>query len=99
MAEEWGSVQSTACVLTAGAAGEAVVVVQVPHCLAGLVGSVDLLVALNAGSWNNKGHLERLKELQHCLYDSDQSLRNRLTMSLNISRLRRALLNITEYVR
>lgn len=44
------------CVLTAGAAGEAIVVVQVTHCLAGLVGSVDLLGALNAGSWNNRGH-------------------------------------------
>lgn len=81
MAYAWGSVQSTACVLTAGAAGEAVVMVKVPHCLAGLVGSVDLLVALNAGSWNNKGHLEKLKELQYCHFDSAQSLRNHLMMS------------------
>lgn len=53
------SVQSTVCVcvcaLTAGAAGEATVVVQITHCLTGLVGSIDLLVALNTGSWNNKG--------------------------------------------
>lgn len=43
------------CVLTAGAAGEAIVVVQVTHCLAGLAGSVDLLGAFNAGSWNDRG--------------------------------------------
>lgn len=76
LAGVWGSVQSPACVLTAGAAGEAGVVVKVPHCLAGLVGSVDLLVALNAGSWNNKGHLEKGKELQYSHFESAQSLRN-----------------------
>lgn len=85
--------------LTAGAAGEAVVMVKVPHCLAGLVGSVDLLVALNAGSWNNKGSLEKLKELQHRHFDWAQSLRNHLMMSLDLSCHMKALLNITEHVR
>lgn len=40
------------CALTTGAAGEAAVVVEASHSLAGLVGSVHRLVALNADSWN-----------------------------------------------
>lgn len=41
--------------LTAGATGEAAVVVQAAHRLTRLVGSVHLLVALNAGSWKKRG--------------------------------------------
>lgn len=55
LADDGNHVQSQVCVLTAGAAGEAAVVVQVTHCLTGLVGSIDLLVALYTASWNNKG--------------------------------------------
>lgn len=47
--------QEATCVLTAGAAGEAAVVVQAAHGLAGLAGSVHLLVALDAGSWKKRG--------------------------------------------
>ena len=38
--------------LTAGAAAEAAVVVEVSHGLAGLVGSVDGLVTLHTHPWN-----------------------------------------------
>lgn len=38
------------CVLTAGATGEAAVVVEATHSLAGLVGSINCLVTLDAGS-------------------------------------------------
>ena len=43
-------------VLTAGAAGEAAVVVEASHSLAGLAGSVHRLVALNTDSWNTTQH-------------------------------------------
>lgn len=57
-------VQSTVCVLTAGAAGEAAVVVQVTHCLTGLVGSIDFLVALNTYSWNKKKRQNAFKKIK-----------------------------------
>lgn len=39
-------------VLTTGTAGEAAVMVEATHSLAGLAGSIHCLVALNADSWN-----------------------------------------------
>lgn len=47
-----GSKRLNMCVLTTGAAGEAAVVVEATHSLAGLVGSIDCLVAFNADPWN-----------------------------------------------
>lgn len=59
-------------VLTAGAAGEAAVVVEAAHRLAGLVGAVHRLVALNADSWNTKRHVSKSEKFldmkQHSSY-------------------------------
>lgn len=55
-------------ILTTGAAGEAAVVVEATHSLAGLVGSIHRLVALNADSWNTTQHMtksEKSKEDTH----------------------------------
>lgn len=52
-------------VLTTGAAGEAAVVVEATHRLAGLVGSVHRLVALNADSWNTKQHVSKSETTQY----------------------------------
>lgn len=42
------------CVLTAGTAGEAAVMVEATHGLAGLVGAIHCLVTLNTNSWNTR---------------------------------------------
>lgn len=41
-------------ILTAGSTGEAAVVVEVAHGLAGLVGSIHALAALHAGTWERE---------------------------------------------
>ncbi len=50
-------------VLTTGAAGEAAVVVEASHSLAGLVGSIHCLVALNADSWNTTQHVSKSEKV------------------------------------
>lgn len=40
------------CVLTTGAASEAVVMVEAAHSLAGLIGSMHCLITLHAQPWN-----------------------------------------------
>lgn len=48
--------------LTAGAAGKAVVMVEATHSLAGLVGSIHGFVALNADSWNTTQQMKKSDE-------------------------------------
>lgn len=55
-------------VLTAGTAGEAAVVVEAPHSLAGLVGSIHCLVALHARSCNIKQRESDKSERDTLLY-------------------------------
>lgn len=55
-------------VLTTGTAGEAAVMVEATHSLAGLVGSIHRLVAFNTDSWNTTQHMtrsEKSKEKTH----------------------------------
>lgn len=58
-------------VLTAGAAGEAAVMVEAAHSLAGLAGSVHRLVALNTDSWNTTQHMTRSEKSQGGTHLSD----------------------------
>lgn len=45
--------------LTTGTAGEAAVMVEATHSLAGLVGSIHRLVALHTDSWNTTQHMSK----------------------------------------
>lgn len=50
------------CVRTASTAGEAAVMVETTHSLAGLVGSIHFLVTLNTDSWDKTKNNTKLEK-------------------------------------